>query len=1003
MWIGEARASPILYKTMNIRKKAFIVFFEILFGLTITAMAAMAPFISLNFQAEARVISLSDTGHDRANAVAFSPNGDLIVVGSSTGIYYFDASTYQQLNFVHTESWVRAIAFSPDGSLLASGSYDPVVRLWRVNDGGLEAELTGHTAWVRSIAFSPNGRLVASASDDDTVRLWDIATGESVLTIQQDVQGVRVFAFSPDGDVIAAGGFDSIVRLWRVDDGSLIRELVGQKGWVRALSFSPDGSLLASGGFDTNVILWRVEDGTLLHTMEDHASSVLSLAFSPDGSLLASGSVDKTIRLWQIPSGEPYDLLGGHTDFVFGVAFSPDGKTLVSGSVDNTIRIWQVSDSASPLAQEQVSSPSNCAACHHPSGPSVPARVIEPGCSTCHGEQALVRNWCPWFPRSPEGTTLSVSTEYLLKDAGVQQSSQNLAVMLSTPGNGEHLYNRQGPTVLIPVQGTVYSVTAPMDEIQVNLEIQSSSGNVETLSTKPKADGTFSFSVNLRPDGNQLYMGSFNTQRNCLVCHTQAQVVLPAGTVHLVVTATAPDGSVASDERVIVNDNSAVQTLPVKLWLENGQPATGIPVQAVARLYEWRGRTFTQASNTDGRANLEVEALSTVPTIYQVSVPPVVIDGNWYESIETASVTLMPGEGDIPVTTLGVREITGEVTGTIVDAHEPMQILAIHLPDGETLSAQSSAQGEFSFTNLPVGQYRLAAIENGNLNSTMVDLAQSPSASIELPSVSISGNEIGGRVTDADGDWLPFAWVGATSTESETDPATGFYTLSGLPEGAQNITISAPGFYSQSQSIDPSTDNVMDFRLVQQPETHIVPWGQGEIIIPAETIATEENNVISFEQGWLWGEGQLGKPITIQLGDAAITLQEGKFALEKEAGQSSWLYVFDGEANVNWGTRGPATVVAGEMIFLSENAPIRAVKYDPLVVQILHAGSGKPVSDVWQPGMEALISAWVAGVVIFIAQAITLTTYVAAFLVLVALPFAVANQVYKGRQIRRKK
>jgi WD40 repeat protein len=986
---------------MNLRKKAFTVFIEVLFGLTITAVATMAPLIQWDIQTDARVISLSETGHERANTVAFSPNGDLIAAGTSTGVFLFDASTYQQLRFVSTGTWVRALAFSPDGSLLATGSYDPVVRLWRVSDGDLEAELKGHTAWVRSIAFSPNGRLVASASDDDTVRLWDLSTGGSIQIVQQGVEGVRAVAFSPDGEIFATGGVDSIVRLWRVDDGSLLRELTGHKGWVRALAFSPNGSMLTSGGFDTNVILWSVDDGELLHTMEDHASSVLSLAFSPDGSLLASGSVDKTVRLWQIPMGESFDLLSGHTDFVFGVGFSPDGNSLVSASVDNTIRIWQVAGRVNPLAQEQVSSPSNCVACHHPSGINVPARVIEPGCSTCHGDQALVRNWCPWFPRTPGGTTIGVSAEYLLMDAGVTRSSQNLVVTIATPGNGEHLYNRQGPIVLIPVRGMVYSVSAPMDEIQVSLEIQSSSGNVETLSAKPKADGTFSFFVNLRPDGNQLSMGSFNTQSNCLVCHTQAQVVLPVGNVHLVVTATAPDGSVASDERVIVNDNSTVQMLTVQLLFENGQPAKAVPVQALTRLYEWRGRTFTQTSNEQGYADLEVETLSTVPTIYQVSVPPVVIDGIWYESAEPASVTLLPGEAEISVTTIQVREITGQITGTIADVQEPVQVLAVHLPDGETVSTQSTGQGEFSFANLPIGLYEIAAIEDGNLQHASVDLTQSPTASVELPSVSPGGIAITGQITDANDNWLPFAWVSAHSTENETDAATGTYTLSGLPEGAQTITANAPGFFSQSQRIDTADHTSIDLSLVLRPETKTITWGDGEIIIPAETVANEENGFINFEQGWLWGEGQSEKPITIELGDITINLKMGRFAIEKKVGQSGWLYLFDGEATVNWGTNSQITVTAGEMINLGGTDPIRATQYNPFVVRALRAGSGVPISDVWQPSLEVLISNWVGSAVVFIAQAITLITYVAAFLVLLAFPFAIVKQLL-GRSQKRK-
>jgi WD40 repeat protein len=988
---------------MNLRKKAFTVFVEILFGLTITAMAAMAPFIQLDFQTEARVIPLSDTGHDRANAIAFSPNGDLIAVGTSTGIYFFDAGTYQQLRFVTTETWVRALAFSPDGSLLATGSYDPVVRLWRVNDGGLEAELKGHTAWVRSVSFSPNGRLVASASDDDTVRLWDLSTDESVQIVQQDVQGVSAVAFSPGGNVIATGGFDSIVRLWRVDDASLLRELTGHKSWVRALAFSPDGSLLASGGFDTNVILWRVEDGVLLHTMEDHASSVLSLAFSPDGSLLASGSVDKTVRLWQIPTGESFDLLSGHTDFVFSVGFSPEGKSLVSGSVDNTIRIWQIANRANPLAQEEVSSPSNCISCHHPLGINLPPRVIETSCSTCHGEGALVRNWCPWIPRSAAETTVHVSSDNWQGESGVPHSASNFGVVIALPGNGEHLYSGQNILTLIPINGYVFSTVVPLTEIQVDLEIWTSSKQVALLSTIPNSDGAFSFTANIQPNGELLPSDTLSTEQNCNACHTEARTYLPTGEVHLVVYATTPDGTRAFDERWIYNDTSFMITLPVRLLKEDGQPSVNIPVIATTLLYEWRSRTFSQPTDFFGSVELELEALSQVPTVYQISVPPVTVNGVLYEGMESPQITLQPGMTEIPEVTIYVRERLGQITGTITDAQEPVQVLAIHLPDGASVSTQSSNQGEFSFANLLVGQYEIAAIEGGSLQHVSVDLTQSPTTSIEIPSLSTGGTAISGQVTDENDNWLPFAWVSAPSTENETDVATGTYTLSGLPEGAQTVTVRAPGFYSQSHKIDPATEGALHFSLVQQPETEIVSWGEGEIIIPAETIANEENGLINIEQGWLWGEGQSEKPITIQLDDATISLTLGRFALEKEVGQSGWLYLFDGEATVNWDTSEPITVLAGEMIYLGDNPSMGAVKYDLVVVQVLRAESGKPISDEWQPGLEALISAWVGDVVVFIAQAITLITYVAAFLTLFAFPFAIANQALRVRQKRKKK
>ena len=72
---------------------------------------------------------------------------------------------------------ITEIAYSPDGNLLAVGT---VIGIW-VYDAHSGAELTlltGHTSSVTSIAFSPDGTTLASGGswDDETVRLWDVAT-----------------------------------------------------------------------------------------------------------------------------------------------------------------------------------------------------------------------------------------------------------------------------------------------------------------------------------------------------------------------------------------------------------------------------------------------------------------------------------------------------------------------------------------------------------------------------------------------------------------------------------------------------------------------------------------------------------------------------------------------------------------------------------------------------------------------------------------------------------
>lgn len=71
---------------------------------------------------------------------------------------------------------VNAVAFSPDGELIASasGSVDKSVRIWSTQTGKLQRKLTGHQDLVTRITFSPDGATLASGSLDGAVRLWRI-------------------------------------------------------------------------------------------------------------------------------------------------------------------------------------------------------------------------------------------------------------------------------------------------------------------------------------------------------------------------------------------------------------------------------------------------------------------------------------------------------------------------------------------------------------------------------------------------------------------------------------------------------------------------------------------------------------------------------------------------------------------------------------------------------------------------------------------------------------
>ena len=312
-------------------------------------------------------------GKGAINEVKYSPEGTILAVATTIGIWLYDAKTGEELNLLtgHTAS-VLSVAFSPDGQTIASGSSDATIRLWDAGTGTHIETLTVHTdpfygGRVYSVAFSPDGNTLASGSgnpsvsgnEDATVRLWDVNTGEHIRTFTGHTDWVYSVAFSPDGNTLASGSSDETIRLWDVSTGEHIRTFTGHTSTVWSVAFSPDGNTLASrsgnphvANEDATIRLWDAGTGTHIETLTVHINwsynRVYSVAFSPDGNTLASASEDLwsgngTIYLWDVSNRTYRTLTTGHTSgSVLSVAFSPDGNTLTSGSENGTIHLWDM-------------------------------------------------------------------------------------------------------------------------------------------------------------------------------------------------------------------------------------------------------------------------------------------------------------------------------------------------------------------------------------------------------------------------------------------------------------------------------------------------------------------------------------------------------------------------------------------------------------------------------------------------------------------------------------
>ena len=168
------------------------------------------------------------------SAAAFSPDGRLLAVGvdsrdyrekemAKDSVYLYQVATGKVLHkFRPVERGPHSLLFSPDGRLLVAGAgWEESIQLWRVADGGLQAQLRGEEQrlnWpeYRPIAFSPNGMFLASGGKDNSIVIWDMLSGVVVHRLSGHEYPVRALAYPPDGRRLLSAGSELQAVLWNV-------------------------------------------------------------------------------------------------------------------------------------------------------------------------------------------------------------------------------------------------------------------------------------------------------------------------------------------------------------------------------------------------------------------------------------------------------------------------------------------------------------------------------------------------------------------------------------------------------------------------------------------------------------------------------------------------------------------------------------------------------------------------------------------------------------------
>jgi serine/threonine protein kinase/WD40 repeat protein len=159
--------------------------------------------------------------------------------GSDVTIWDLQARQALSICRGFSKNEVFAVAFSPDGTLLVSAGREYPI-LWEVATGKSLLQLQERN-WMTGAAFSPDGKKLAVTSTTafgmpGGVDVSQLADGRGMRTLRGQASRIERIVLSPDSRFLAAIGVDWRVGIWEFASGRLLHILEVPEGFFLSIT-----------------------------------------------------------------------------------------------------------------------------------------------------------------------------------------------------------------------------------------------------------------------------------------------------------------------------------------------------------------------------------------------------------------------------------------------------------------------------------------------------------------------------------------------------------------------------------------------------------------------------------------------------------------------------------------------------------------------------------------------------------------------------------------------